>query len=498
MSDMDLQRYEQEIFAGNSDNYETAVLGSFAAGQAVYSKTINELQSAAYLLGWSACVYGGNNAPFMEEMNALFYIITYQLAYLMQKGIPEYISSEMYYTGNFCQVSGIIYRSLQNNNQGNAPASSPEYWQQCNFMDMATDAEASAGILENKAVNPKQLAAGLSLKQNLITASNMLDADLVDDTSSTHKFASAAQLMQISTNASDIQTNTSDIAGLQTQIDALSAASDVTDIVGTYAELQAYDTSNLQNNDIVKVLQDNTHDNETTYYRWVVTSGAGTWVLIGEEGPYYTIAAADAQFVPQERTVNGKALSSNIIITASDITDGTLPAGVLPASGVTAGSYTNPLITVDASGRITSAENGSISAALWGTITGALSNQTDLQNALNAKAPLYKPVVYLDTHGGTINPADNTVYYNTSPLNQSTTIVLPNVSDYTIEHKIEIITVINEGTSIDFGLTGSAFWINQTAPEISGNSVVYDIIYQYVSTSISGWVCGVIKIGAAS
>ena len=36
--------------------------------------------------------------------------------------------------------------------------------------------------------------------------------------------------------------------GLQEQIDALASASDVVDVVGTYAELQAYDTSHLNNN----------------------------------------------------------------------------------------------------------------------------------------------------------------------------------------------------------------------------------------------------------
>ena len=114
---------------------------------------------------------------------------------------------------------------------------------------------------------------------------------------------------------------------LQSQIDAITAASDVTDIVGTYAELQAYDTTNLPNNSIIKVLQDESHSNETTYYRWVITDGVGAWVLIGEEGPYYTKGEADSTFVPQTRTVNGKALSNNISLNASDV-------GALPASTV--------------------------------------------------------------------------------------------------------------------------------------------------------------------
>lgn len=104
---------------------------------------------------------------------------------------------------------------------------------------------------------------------------------------------------------------------LQGQIDAISASSDVVDIVGTYADLQNYDTQHLKDNDIIKVLQDETQGNATTYYRW--STNTQTFTLIGQEGPYYTKAGADAQFVPQTRTVNGKALDSNIALNASDV-----------------------------------------------------------------------------------------------------------------------------------------------------------------------------------
>lgn len=74
--------------------------------------------------------------------------------------------------------------------------------------------------------------------------------------------------------------------GLQGQIDAITSSSDVVDIVGTYADLQAYDTQHLQNNDVIKVLQDETHNEAMTYYRWNKTTE--TWTYIGSEGPYYT------------------------------------------------------------------------------------------------------------------------------------------------------------------------------------------------------------------
>lgn len=113
-----------------------------------------------------------------------------------------------------------------------------------------------------------------------------------------------------------------DIA-LQQQIDAITASSDVKDIVGTYAELEDYDTSTLGNNDIIKVLQDETQNGATTYYRWNTTTQ--TFSLIGQEGPYYTKSEADSEFVPQTRTVNGKALSSDITLSPSDI--GAQPSG---------------------------------------------------------------------------------------------------------------------------------------------------------------------------
>lgn len=73
-------------------------------------------------------------------------------------------------------------------------------------------------------------------------------------------------------------------SNLQEQIDTIAASSDVVDIVGTYQELMQYDTSHLTINDVIKVLDDETENDATTYYRWTNDG----WLFIGQEGPYYT------------------------------------------------------------------------------------------------------------------------------------------------------------------------------------------------------------------
>lgn len=56
--------------------------------------------------------------------------------------------------------------------------------------------------------------------------------------------------------------------GLQEQIDAIEARSDVVDVVDTYADLENYDTSSMTANDVIKVLQDETHEGAISYYRY--------------------------------------------------------------------------------------------------------------------------------------------------------------------------------------------------------------------------------------
>lgn len=105
------------------------------------------------------------------------------------------------------------------------------------------------------------------------------------------------------------------------EIELIEMSSDVVDIVGTYAELQQYDTSKLHDNDIIKVLQDETHNNETAYYRWSKSSSSFSYV--GSEGPYYTESEIDTMLAAKQNTLTAGAnitIDANNEISAVDTT----------------------------------------------------------------------------------------------------------------------------------------------------------------------------------
>ena len=121
---------------------------------------------------------------------------------------------------------------------------------------------------------------------------------------------------------------------LQSQIDALAASSDVADIVGTKAALNSYDTSTLNENDIIKVLQDESENNATTYYKW----DGEAFTLIGEEGPYYTQSAANTLFSTKAETGSDLVVTTNALNLES-ITGVTLSTVPLVSTHVVESAY---------------------------------------------------------------------------------------------------------------------------------------------------------------
>ena len=252
---------------------------------------------------------------------------------------------------------------------------------------------------------------------NNLLANETSERQQADQTLGNQINANAALIEQnaeeIATHGTQISQNTLGLASevlnrqnadnaIQAQIDALTAASDVVDVVGTYAELQNYDTSKLNANDIVKVLSDSTQDGATTYYRW-----NGSWSYVGTEGTHYTKAEADGLFVPQTRTINGKALSTDITLDAEDV--GALDAQALAdyyTKTETDGLLDGKQDTLTAGENIT-IENGVISASGGGSepiLYSSLGENTDgamtqkaVREALYTSSAMYSVRIGRDT-----------------------------------------------------------------------------------------------------
>ena len=103
-------------------------------------------------------------------------------------------------------------------------------------------------------------------------------------------------------------------AAIEQEIEDLRNEPDVVDIVGTYADLQAYNTSDLGDKDIIRVLVDETHDDESTYYRWDKTPQ--TWTYIGAIDGYYTKDQTDTLLSGKQNVLTAGA---NISITNDTI-----------------------------------------------------------------------------------------------------------------------------------------------------------------------------------
>jgi hypothetical protein len=123
-----LTRYNQKIFGATGPTGVLGQFGSFAAGSPTYTNDPDDIQAlTAYGQGLGAALI--NNAPpAIQDINALSYLITRQLAYCFQNGIPEWNAETEYHTGSLVtDAAGNIYKSVANTNVNHA-LSVTNYW----------------------------------------------------------------------------------------------------------------------------------------------------------------------------------------------------------------------------------------------------------------------------------------------------------------------------------------------------------------------------------
>lgn len=132
-----LPRVHQKIFAENAVAKEIGQFGSAVAGANKETGDIAEIQALeAWEKGWSEATVSKNRYPALQERNGIDKVITQQLAYMFQEGIPEWNAETEYSsTGLVKSLDGNkikLYRSLKDGNVGHL-VSEPNWWEEVNL-----------------------------------------------------------------------------------------------------------------------------------------------------------------------------------------------------------------------------------------------------------------------------------------------------------------------------------------------------------------------------
>ena len=265
--------------------------------------------------------------------------------------------------------------------------------------------------------------------QSVLSASTTEIVNTIGDLTSLTTSTTSSIVNAINSEVSD--RNSAD-SSLQGQIDALAAASDVTDIVGTYAELQAYDTSHLNNNDIIKVLSDSTHDNQPSYYRYNKTTD--TFSYIGSESAAYTKAQSDSIFVTKTTEINGHALSSDITLTYSDVN--ALPSSTVIGDGKTIFKKNGTAFSTISANQTTTV-NVDYTIPTQASDIGALPSTTTITDLVSTTQMEAINSGVTSTIVAQVGTNASNIASNTSTLAQHTTAIASNTSSIsTINGKI--------------------------------------------------------------
>jgi hypothetical protein len=165
----------QKLFASNGTL--AGVFGSGQLGTKVKSTNLDTLQGlSAWLNGWASSVLSGEKLPPLEEFNCMGYVFSQQIAYLLQEGVAEYLSTKEYHQNSIVKKAGTneLYSSLINTNTGNALPSqvSDANWQYLGDLgelsqateskrgtgEIATQTETTTGTDDTRFITPLKLA----------------------------------------------------------------------------------------------------------------------------------------------------------------------------------------------------------------------------------------------------------------------------------------------------------------------------------------------------
>lgn len=194
-----LARQHQKIFAIDAPQSQVTTFRS-TSGTPVFSKTPDSIQTEEFTAGWLNADNTGNYTPYVEDINGLFLTLSYNTAYLLEKGIPEYSATQIYYQNSYCQYLGQLYRCKVDNTVNYLPTDTTK-WDYIHTEEYST---ASIGTGESIVATPsgstfqfKSLVAGTN-----VTLTPSVEGDAITISASMSGYADFTASSPLSYNGS--------------------------------------------------------------------------------------------------------------------------------------------------------------------------------------------------------------------------------------------------------------------------------------------------------
>ena len=208
-----------KLFGSSATN-----IGVFGSGQqnetpatSTDPNTVNGL-GTHWEEGWDGAVVSQApyTAPYIEDMNAVNYVNSYNSAYLLQRGIPEYSATEEYQEDSVCTYNGEIWICLQDNTVGQTPAEGV-YWHLQGEVPIMNDNEILVGAVggtptvvdTNAQGDILASASGLDIKANTIVNADVNASAGIEESKLALDYATATLNSDIGTVSGDLSTHTS-------------------------------------------------------------------------------------------------------------------------------------------------------------------------------------------------------------------------------------------------------------------------------------------------
>jgi hypothetical protein len=462
-----IERKTQKIFAGaKTAAGNIARFGSLAAGIPQYADEddsglpdpdlIQTLPEGAdptefgYDNGWAGAIVP-DDSPALEDMNALFSLVTRQLAYLYQNGVPEWDAATTYYLGSLCSHEGELYTSLSANNTGK-PVDDRTAWSklggekltEAEFDNLVGTEQLEPGKIYyiTDTVPPQyrlpngngayvNLSVELAGKEDAANKKQTVNPGSQSDYPSSSAVAGYVAERVAAALTTAFQREFVDIAGIGVEVPAGSTGPSFTGAEGDRCFTLSWAGSAWQM--VCWVMQDGAWVEDTGFLpipardlHWVAVRNGGEihgyyaigvsdtqdsppqWELIGADiSDYYTKAEVDARLA-------GKADTDDVslaLATKADLVNGKVPANQLPALGIQEvihdgtlagkGTQANPLSVINSGGGGTSLKRRNVAVVdADGDDTTGRIGRLDLSfktaNAAFGAALQVGPEVYFD------------------------------------------------------------------------------------------------------